>query len=91
MFDFFILLLSKGVLEQKVKILRRGEESSKQFVQSLTLQSLLLSEERISWEQRRGDIAQDPASWEWSQVIEEILQLMHLRHGKHSMKCNGVV
>ena len=59
MFNFFMLILSisKCVLEQKVHVFGRREETGKQLVQSFILQSLLLCQEGIGRDQRRGDIA----------------------------------
>ena len=54
---FNLDVVSEGVFEQKVHVLRSGEELGKQFVQSFIFQSLLLSEVRIVRGQGRGDVA----------------------------------
>ena len=61
-FDFFfkmfnILNVSKSVLEQQVHIFRRREETGKQLVQGFVLQSFLLRQEGISWQEWRRNVA----------------------------------
>ena len=53
---FNLDVVSEGVFEQKVHVLRGGEELGKQFVQSFIFQSLLLSKVRIVRGQGRGDV-----------------------------------
>ena len=88
---FNLDVVSEGVFEQKVHVLRGGEELSKQSVQSFIFQSLLLSKVRIFREQGRGDVAHGASCWEGSQMIEEILQLVHLGDGEHPVECDGMI
>ena len=54
---FNLDVVSAGVFEQKVHVLRGGEQLGKQFVKSFIFQSLLFSKVGIVRGQGGGDVA----------------------------------
>ena len=79
------------MFEEKVHIFWCSEDLSKEFLQSSLLQLLLLCEEGIVRRRWRGNIADTAPLRERSEVIEEVLELVHLRDGEKTVESDCVV
>ena len=64
----------------------RHKLSIKPFLHHSCFQSFFLCEERVFLLGRRGHVAMHPSAGKWSQVVEEVLQLVHLGGGKDALE-----
>ena len=72
-------------------VLGCGQELREPLVQGGRLQPLLLGQEGVSLGGRRGNIADGPALGEGAEVVEEVLQLVHLGQGHQAVEGDRVV